>query len=102
MPPLAFEPELDQPTPRRVAAREGCGYGCGLWAVRLFCLPHTLIGPFLAYQAARAVVLYLGVMLGGTDVEGHLTRKAEHAGKKGRNYTADYVFVVGGVEYEGH
>jgi hypothetical protein len=25
----AFEPELDQPTPRRIAAR-GWGYGCGL------------------------------------------------------------------------
>jgi hypothetical protein len=97
-----FEPELDQPTPRRIAAREGCAHGCGLWFVRLFCLPHTLAGPFLVYQAVRAIVLYLGVQYAGTDVEGAIVQKAEHSVKKGRYYTADYVFTVGGVEYTGH
>jgi hypothetical protein len=92
----AFEPELDQPTPRRLAARDGCGYGCGLWAVRLFLLPHTLAGLFLAYQAVRATVLYLGVLLAGTDVEGHITAKTEHQHRNGAYYTADYAFTVDG------
>ncbi|HKB04749.1 MAG TPA: DUF3592 domain-containing protein [Gemmataceae bacterium] len=94
-----FEPELDQPTPRLVAAREGCAYGCGLWGVRLFCLPHTLIGPWLLYQAVRAVVLYLGVLHAGIDIEGTITHKDERTGKKGPYYWADYVFTVNGVEY---
>lgn len=102
MSPHPFEPELDQPTPRRIAAREGCAYGCGLWGVRLFCLPHTLIGPFLAYQAVRALVLYLGVLWAGTEVDGTITHKDERPGKTGTYYTADYVFAVGGVEYTGH
>jgi Protein of unknown function (DUF3592) len=97
-----FEPELDQPTPRRVAAREGCGYGCGLWFVRLFALPHTLAGPFLLYQAGRAVVLYLGVLFAGTEVEGTITKTAEHTGKKRTYYTADYMFTLGGVEHTAH
>jgi Protein of unknown function (DUF3592) len=99
MSPHTFEPELDQPTPRRVAAREGCAYGCGLWFVRLFALPHTLAGPFLLYQAGRAIVLYLGVLLAGTEVEGTITKTAEHTGKKGTSYTADYVYTLDGAEY---
>jgi Protein of unknown function (DUF3592) len=99
MSPHAYEPELDQPTPRRVAAREGCAYGCGLWAVRLFCLPHTLVGPFIAYQAVRAVILSLGVLLAGVEVEGTVTRKAETQHRKGPYYSADYVFTVDHAQY---
>jgi hypothetical protein len=94
-----FEPELDQPTPRRVAARDGCTYGCGLWVGRLFLLPHTLAGLFILYQALRATVLYLGVLLAGTDVEGHITAKTEHPHRKGAYYTADYAFTVDGDAY---
>jgi uncharacterized protein DUF3592 len=101
MSPHAYEPELDQPTPRRVAAREGCAYGCGLWAVRLFCLPHTLVGPFLLYQAGRAAVLYFGVLLAGTEVDGTVAHKTAREGKKGPYYTVDYVFAVDGAEYPG-
>ncbi|MBO0698013.1 MAG: DUF3592 domain-containing protein [Zavarzinella sp.] len=99
MSPHTFEPELDQPTPRRIAAREGCAYGCGLWGVRLFCLPHTLVGPFLAYQAVRAVVLSLGVMLAGVEVQGTVTRKTETQHRKGPYYSADYVFTVNNIQY---
>jgi hypothetical protein len=99
MSPHTFEPELDQPTPRRIAAREGCAYGCGLWAVRLFCLPHTLIGPWLIYQAVRAVVLSLGVLVAGVDVQGTVTRKTETQHRKGPYYSADYVFTVDSTQY---
>jgi hypothetical protein len=99
MPPHAFEPELDQPFPRRVVARDGCTYGCGLWLGRLFMLPHTLAGLFILYLALRATVLYLGVLLAGTEIEGHITAKSERLGKKTTHYMADYAFAVNGDTY---
>jgi Protein of unknown function (DUF3592) len=97
----AFEPELLQPTPRRLSALDGCAAGCVLWPIRLFILPHTLVGPFLIYQAVKATVLYFGVLWAGVEVEGHVTGKAEHPSRKGSYYTADYAFAVDGIEYAG-
>jgi hypothetical protein len=95
-----FEPELAQPTPRRIAAREGCVLGCLLWAGRLLALPHTLAGLYLIYQAAKATVLYFGVLWAGVEVEGRVTGKAEHTTRKGTvYYTVDYVFPVDGFEH---
>jgi hypothetical protein len=96
-----FEPELAQPTPRRIEAREGCALGCGLWAVRLFCMPHTLVGPFLVYQAAKATVLWVGLWLAGVAVEGRVVGKAEHPSRKGAYYTVEYAFNVDGIPYSG-
>src|SRR5262245_58738012 len=70
--PHLFEPELVQPAPRRVRARDGCGLGCALWGGRVISLPHTLAGVFLLYQALRVTVIYFAVLLAGTDVEGHI------------------------------
>jgi hypothetical protein len=42
--PHVIEPELTGPTPRAVGYRDGCATGCGLWFLRLFTLPHTIIG----------------------------------------------------------
>jgi hypothetical protein len=97
-----FEPELDQPTPRPIRARSGCGGGCGLLGFRLFILPHMIVGLWLLFQSVTGLLLWLGVLLLGTDVEGHVVRKTEHQGKKGSvSYTLDYAVGVGGAEYPG-
>ena len=94
-----FEPELLQPTPRPVAAREACVLGCLLWAGRLLVLPHTYIGLLFIYRAAKATVLYFGVLWAGVEVEGRVAGKAEHTTRNGRvYYTVDYVFPVGEAE----
>lgn len=99
---FAFEPELDQPIPRRVSPREGgCAHGCALWPIRLFILPHTLVGPFLIFQALSRIVLCLGVLFAGMDVEGRIVRKIESRGKKGTHYSAEYVYTVNQMEYPG-
>src|SRR5262245_49099630 len=89
-----FEPELDQPLPRRVCAREGCGYGCGMWFFRLFIMPHTVIGVWFLFKAISAIVLTSGVMYTGQDADGKIVRKVESQGKRGPYYSADYVYVV--------
>ena len=97
-----FEPELDQPLPRQVATHGGCTYGCGIWFFRLFILPHTLVGLFLIFKAVASVVLSLGVLVAGTDVDGRIVRKIETKGKKDRvSYSAVYVYTVDQIEYEG-
>jgi Protein of unknown function (DUF3592) len=95
-----LEPELDQPFPRRMRAREGCGYGCGLWFFRLFMMPHTIIGVWILFKAISAIVMTSGVMLAGQDVDGKIVRKVETQGKKGPYYSADYIYVVERVQYE--
>lgn len=96
-----IEPELDQPTPRRVRARGGLGTGCGLWFVRLFTLPHTITGVFLIGALAYQVAFYLLVLFAGTDVEGRVTKKTESKSKSGRTYHIAYTFEVDGAEYGG-
>jgi len=96
-----FEPELDQPIPRRVTPRQGLAHGCALWPIRLFVLPHTLAGPLLIFLAVSRIVLYLGVLFAGEDVEARVVRKIESKGKKGTHYSADYVYTVNQKEYTG-
>jgi Protein of unknown function (DUF3592) len=96
-----IDPELDQPLPRQVRAREGCAYGCGIWFFRLFMLPHTLIGPWLLFKAVWQIVLSVGVLLAGQDVDGKIVRKVETQGKKGPYYSAEYTYVVDQVQYQG-
>jgi Protein of unknown function (DUF3592) len=96
-----FEPELDQPLPRRVRARERYAYGCGLWFLRLFLLPHTLVGLWLIFKAASWILLSVCVLLAGQDVDGRIVRKVVTQGKKGPYYSADYVYPVDQIEYEG-
>jgi len=95
-----FEAELDQPLPRKVRAREGCGYGCGIWFFRLFMLPHTIIGPWLLFKAISNIVLYLGVLLAGQDVDGKIIRKFETQGKKGPYYHAEYIYTFDQLLYD--
>jgi hypothetical protein len=100
MPNPSFEPELDQPIPRRVTPRPGgCAYGCVLWPVRLFILPHTLGGVFLIFLALSRIVLCLGVFIAGTDAEGRVVRKMQTQGKKGMHYSVEYVYTVDQADY---
>jgi len=97
----SFERELDQPVPRRATPREGWAHGCALWPVRLFVLPHTLAGPLLVFLAVSRVVLCLGVLFAGEDVQAHVVRKIETKGKNGPHYSAEYVYTVDQTEYSG-
>jgi Protein of unknown function (DUF3592) len=99
LPEYTLEPELTTPPPRRVRAREGCGHGCGLWGVRLFIMPHTLAGVFLASQAVSAILIYLGVLFVGTEVEGRIVKKTATPGKKQTYYEVEYVFTLNGNDY---
>jgi Protein of unknown function (DUF3592) len=94
-----LEPELASPPPRQVRARDGWSHGCGLWFIRLFCLPHTLAGVFLACVAVSAVLLNLGVLIVGTDVDGRIVKKSETVTKKGTHRTIDYTFTLNGHDY---
>jgi hypothetical protein len=97
-----FEPELAQPPPRPVQRRGGWQSGCGLWFLRLFLLPHTLAGVWLLAMATASTVLWVGVLLLGTEVAGNVVRKTEHRSRKGGVYReVEYSFLVDGVEYTG-
>jgi hypothetical protein len=100
MSPHAFEPELEQPTPRRVRLRQW-NAGCGLWGLRLFLLPHTLAGIGVLLGAVSTTLLYLAVLLLGTDVEGRIVRKVQESHKKGLAYFVEYVYTVDDQEYRG-
>jgi len=94
-----FEPELDQPLPRQVAMREQ--YGCGIWLVRLLTLPLVPMGACLIFVAVSRIVMSLGVLLAGTDVDGRIVRKFETKTRKNRvHYTAEYVYTVDQIEYQ--
>ena len=98
----AFELELNQSTPRRIAARDGYVYGCLLWVGRVLMLPHTLIGLHFLYRAVATTVLNLGVLWAGVPAAGHVTGKSEHTTRRGTVYHAvEYVFTLDGMDYPG-
>lgn len=102
MRPHTYEPELAQPTPRRLAAREGCGHGCVLWLGRVLLLPHTTVGLYAIYKAVTLTLLDLAVLTSGTVVPGHVTGKHTSPGKGGRvYYTVEFAYVVDGAAYAG-
>ncbi len=82
-------PELLPQPPRRVRGR----LGGGIWFIRLFILPHTLIG--------IGAAAYLGFLLlwwiFGTDVPGTVTGADVHySSKHGASYTLNYRFEING------
>ena len=99
----AFEPELDQPLPRPVRRRGGLMAGCGLWFLRIFILPHTLVGVGVLVAAPAYSFLTLGVWLLGEEVQGRVVRTTHSQNKKKNTttYTLHYVFTVDGTEYSG-
>jgi hypothetical protein len=96
-----FEPELDSPVPRRVGYRDGVATGCGLWFVRLFILPHTIVGVSLLCIAIGSTGLFAAVGLFGGTYDGKVVRKEIRRYKSGQTHHLHYVFVVDDREYTG-
>jgi hypothetical protein len=98
----AIEPELIAPTPRTVRYRDGWATGCGLWAVRLFLLPHTVIGLGALVVALWSAGVYVGVLALGTNYPGQVVKKEERPGSKGKTYRyVDYEYTADGRPYAG-
>jgi hypothetical protein len=98
----AYEPELDQPIPRRITGRDGCVYGCLLWVGRVLFLPHTAIGLVFLYRAVVTSVLNVGVLLAGVPAAGRVTDKSEWTTRRGvEHHEVEYVFTLDGAEYPG-
>jgi hypothetical protein len=99
---IAIDSELATPPPRMVHHRDGFAAGCGLWFVRLFILPHTLIGLWLLGTALTTTVHYVRVLAVGVECEGHVVKKSVEKGSKGHvSYWVDYAYPVAGVEHTG-
>src|SRR4051794_6798744 len=89
-------PPSDLPDPpRRLRRRAGWGPVVGLWFLRLFILPHTLVGIGLIAASLFAPFLWLC----GVDVPGEIT-KLEVTRRKGDEVcNVHYVYTVYNVAY---
>jgi hypothetical protein len=101
MPDHTFETELTSPPPRRVGYRGGAKMGCGLWFIRLFILPHTLVGIGLLCAACWYTGMYAAVSLLGEICDGKIVKKETRKHKSGQTHYAHYVFTSDGNEYAG-
>lgn len=83
--------------PRRLQRRpgRGCGPLAESWLLRLFILPHTIIG----IGAIAAALFSVFVWLFGADVPGRITKLDITPGKKGDYYYVHYAYTVDGIEY---
>lgn len=99
---FTFEPELNRTPPRPVRYRHGWQAGCGVWFIRLFMLPHTIIGiGFLCYAIA-STGLFAAVGLLGSNYDGRIVKKDDTRSSKGtRHYYVQYVYDVDGQGYSG-
>lgn len=96
-----IEPELTGPTPRRVCYRTR-GAGCGMWFIRLFLLPHTVVGVCAIGVALAFTGLYLGVWLFGDEYPAGVVKKEERRGSKGKRiYAVEYEYTVAGRPHTG-
>jgi hypothetical protein len=99
---IAIDSELATPPPRRVRHRDGFGAGCGLWAIRLFILPHMIAGVVILGTALRTTVQYVRVLAVGVECEGRVVSKTAEKGSKGHvYYSVDYAYPLNGVEHHG-
>jgi Protein of unknown function (DUF3592) len=96
---MMTDPAIDLPEPPRRLRRRpgrGCGPLAGLWFVRLFILPHTLVGIALAGAAGFGLFVWLF----GADVPGRIAGLDVARGSKGGNrYQVHYAYPVAGIEY---
>jgi Protein of unknown function (DUF3592) len=77
---------------RRV--RTPFGQGCGLWGLRLFILPHTLIGAACLFVAMPGSVIWAAF---GTDHVARVQRVwTTRTSKGGTSYHADYIYDLPG------
>jgi hypothetical protein len=99
---LTFESELNGPTPRPVRYRDGWNAGCGLWCVRLFTLPHTIVGITVLCIAIASTGQFAAVGLLGKSYEGKIVKKDDSRSTKGtRHYYVQYTYDVDGRGYRG-
>jgi hypothetical protein len=99
---IAIDSELATTPPRVVHHRDGWGAGCALWGIRLFILPHMLVGLWLLGTALSTTVHYVRVLAVGVECEGHVVKKTAEKGSKGHiYYWVDYAYPVDGVEHVG-
>lgn len=95
MPRHAFEPELERPVPRPVRHRGGINVVGGHY---LFLLLFGLPGMGVLLSALKATLLFLGVLLIGTEVEGRILQKRDSQTKNGPVYSVQYAYTVDGRE----
>jgi len=90
-----IEPELLGPLPRVIRRRKrGIGPGC----IRIFILPHTLVGiGMILYALFLAAILLFGEEVPGRVVDG--SQGTDDDGDP--LYTVAYTYRVGGTEYRG-
>lgn len=83
-------PPSDVPsrTPRNIRRRAGHNLGCGIWFLRLFILPHTLVGLGLIGW----VVLNVALLAAGTNTQAEVVRKYRSSGDNGYVYNVEYAF----------
>jgi hypothetical protein len=85
-----FKPVPPPPAPREVKRRAGAQFG--LWAIRLFILPHTLFG-----IALLGAMLFLPIwQLCGTESMAPATRAWASSTRRSTNYQVEYVDPVTG------
>lgn len=95
-----FEPELNVALPRRVRLRDGFRAGCALWFVRLFLLPHTLVGIGILCAALWTTGIFLAVGVFGSSYDGVIVKKdASRAVKGTKGWYVKYTYTVDGREY---
>lgn len=71
------------------------GPGFTIWFMRIFMLPHLLVGVYLLCQA----VLIVLIVLFGTDLTGTVTKATPRTTKSGAKYELEYRYTVKGHEY---
>ncbi len=72
------------------------GGGCGLWFLRLFILPHTLVGIGVIGLALASAILALF----GTDTTATVTKAYTSTSSKGSvSYHLEYVYQAGGRDH---
>jgi hypothetical protein len=81
--------------------RDGVATGCGLWFVRLFILPHTIVGIGFLCLAIGSTGLYVAVGLFGDTYQGKITKKEIRKSKSGKSHYAHFAFTANDREYTG-
>jgi hypothetical protein len=86
------------PPPRRLRTRPGlgCGPAASRWFLRLFIMPHCIIGACVLLSALYIPLLWLA----GTDAPGHVAKLSTSRGKGTKPYyRVEYAYTVNGGEH---
>jgi hypothetical protein len=75
------------------------GSAIATWGRRLFIIPHILIGLGVLLAAVWETILYLGVLLIGTEVEGRILQTSKVQTKNGFSCGVEYAYSVGGRQF---